>query len=339
MKPGATKLFLAGLAAVLLASCAGEPPAPKVSARVWPSPPDEPRIAYVGSYSSPRDIGQSESLLTRAGHWLTGETGENLALRKPFGLALDEEGNLCVTDTGAKTVCLIDLKNKKWLRYRSAGKTPFEMPVAVAKRNGMVYVADSSLGKILAFRVDGKASFAITNALSHPTGLAISGDRLAVVDSQAHAVFIFDLTGKFLFSFGQRGTGDGEFNYPTHVSADGQGRWLVTDSLNCRVQVFSADGKFLSQFGGNSDTPGHFARPKGLAADSAGRIYVADTLFDNFQIFDPQGRLLLAVGSGGGGAAGSFDLPAGVAISADNKIYVADSLNRRIQIFQYIGAP
>jgi sugar lactone lactonase YvrE len=339
MKLRVPKMFLAGLAAVLLASCAGEPPAGKVSTRVWPSPPDEPRIAYAGSYSSPRDIGRSESFFTRAGHWLTGETGENLALRKPFGLALDENDNLCVADTGSKTVCLLDFKDKKWLRYKSAGKISFEMPVAVAKRNGVFYVADSSLGKILAFRADGKTSFEITNQIAHPTGLAISGDRLAVADSQAHAIFVFDLAGKFLFSFGRRGTGDGEFNYPTHIAADVQGRWLVTDSLNCRVQVFSADGKFISQFGGNSDTPGHFARPKGLAADSAGRIYVADALFDNFQIFDPGGRLLLAVGSGGGNAPGNFDLPAGVAISGDDIIYVADSLNRRIQVFQYIGGP
>jgi DNA-binding beta-propeller fold protein YncE len=338
MKLHATKMFFTGLAAVLLASCASEPPAKNSSARVWPSPPDEPRIAYVGSYNSPRDIGQSESVFTRAGHWLTGETGESLALRKPFGLALDENGNLCVTDTGAKTVCLLDFKNKKWLRYTSAGKTRFEMPVAVAKRNGFFYVADSSLGKILVFNPDNKSVFEITNQLSHPVGLAISGDKLGIVDSQAHAVLVFDLSGKFLFMFGKRGTGDGEFNFPTHIATDGQGRWLVTDSLNCRVQIFSADGKFLSQFGGNSDTPGHFARPKGLAVDSAGRIYVADALFDNFQIFDPRGQLLLAVGSGGN-SVGNFDLPAGVAISADNKIYLADSLNHRVQVFKSLGQP
>ncbi len=331
--------FAFGLLAVLFVSCASAPkPLVAIAAPVWPSPPDEPRIAYAGSYSSPRDIGQSESVFTRVGHWLTGENGESLALRKPCGLALDEKGNLCVTDTGAKTVCLIDFKNKIWRRYTAAGKTQFAMPVAVARRNEVFYVADSSLGKILAFSADGRLGFEITNALVRPAGLAITGTQLAVVDSQAHAVFVFDLAGKFLFSFGRRGSGDGEFNFPTHIAADGQGRWLVTDSMNCRVQIFSADGKFLLQFGGNSDTPGHFARPKGVAADAAGRIYVADALFDNIQIFAPAGQLLLTVG-GGGGASGRFDLPAGMVIGADNRIYVADSMNHRVQEFKYIGQP
>ena len=337
MKPAATTILLI---AALLVSCASAPkPVAAISTPVWPSPPDEPRIAYAGSYSSPRDVGQSESVLTRVGHWLTGENGESLALHKPCGLALDENGNLCVTDTGAKTVCLLDFKNKTWRRYASAGKTPFAMPVAVAKRNGIFYVADSSLGKVLAFSTDGRLGFEITNALVRPAGLAIAGTQLAVVDSQAHAVFVFDLAGKYLFAFGQRGTGDGEFNFPTHIAADGQGRWLVTDSMNCRVQIFSAAGKFLSQFGGNSDTPGHFARPKGVAADASGRIYVADALFDNVQIFTSAGQLLLTVGSAGGGAPGKFDLPAGMVISADNRIFVADSMNRRVQEFEYIGQP
>ena len=334
------KIYLpVGLAAALLVSCATAPRAvTETPPPVWPSLPDEPRITYVGSYSSPRDIGQSESVFTRVGHWLTGENGESLALRKPCGLALDENGNLCITDTSAKLVCLVDFKNKKWRRYASVGKTEFAMPVAVAKHNGIFYVADSSLGKVLAFREDGGGAFAITNSLIRPAGLAVAGERLAVVDSQAHAVSVFDLAGKFLFAFGKRGTGDGEFNFPTHIAADSQGRWLVTDSMNCRVEIFSADGKFISQFGGNSDTPGHFARPKGGAMDSAGRIYVADALFDNFQIFDANGQLLLAVGSVGG-APGKFDLPAGLVISADNRIYVADSMNRRVQVFKYIGQP
>ncbi len=339
MKLRATIYLPVGLAAVLLASCATAPrTVTETPAPVWPSPPDEPRIAWVDSYASPRDIGQSESVLTRVGHWLTGENGESLAMRKPGGLALDENGNLCITDTGAKLVCLIDFKNKKWRHYTAAGKTEFAMPVAVAKHIGVFYVADSSLGKVLAFREDGGGAFEITNSLIRPVGLAISGDRLAVVDSQAHTVSVFDLSGKFLFSFGKRGTGDGEFNFPTHIAADSQGRWLVTDSMNCRMEIFSADGKFISQFGGNSDTPCHFARPKGGAMDSAGRIYVADALFDNFQIFDANGQLLLAVGSVGG-APGKFDLPAGLVISAENRIYVADSMNRRVQVFKYIGQP
>lgn len=327
------------LAVALLASCATTPhgtaekPAP-----VWPSPPDQPRITYVRSLHTPPDIGQSQSMFTRFGHWLTGENGESLALQKPFGLALDETGNLCVTDTGANLVCYLDLAHKKWHVYSAAGKTAFLSPVAVAKRNGIFYVADSELGRVLAFRDDGKSVFDITNSLMRPVGLAIDGNSLAVVDSQAHDVCVFGLAGNFLFKFGKRGTGPGEFNFPTHIAADGHGHWLVTDSLNCRIQTFSTDGKFVSQFGSNGDTPGSFARPKGVAADSFGHIYVVDAVFNNVQIFDAAGRLLLNFGQGGDGP-GEFGLPAGIVIAPDNTIYIADAYNHRVQVFRYLGGP
>jgi hypothetical protein len=338
----------AALVTGLFVSCAtsSRVASEKTAPPVWPSPPDAPRIVYVRSVSNPRDIGQSLSVFTRIGHWLTGENGDRLTLQKPFGLALDETGNLCVTDTGASLVCYLDFAHRKWRRYPAAGKTVFLSPVAVAKRNGIFYVADSELGKVLAFREDGKSAFDITNSLARPVGLAIGGppplrfgatsNSLAVVDSQLHAVFVFDLAGKFLFQFGKRGTAPGEFNFPTHIASDGNGHWLVTDSLNCRIQIFAGDGTFIAQFGSSGDTSGHFGRPKGVAEDSFGHIYVADAVFDNVQIFSATGRLLLNFGQSGNGA-GEFGLPGGIAIALDNSIYVADGYNHRVQIFKYVG--
>ena len=326
------------IAAAFLASCAtssriaSTPAAPVV----WPAPPDEARIAYVRTLHVPRDIGQSPSVFTRIGHWITGEGSQTLALQKPFGLALDESGNLCVTDTGANLVCYLDFSHKKWRRYPAAGKTAFVSPVAIARHAGIFYVADSGLGQVLAFGDDGKSVFEISQPLVRPVGLAVAGDSLAVVDSQSHAVFVFDLAGKLRFKFGQRGIGPGEFNFPTHIANDGAGHWLVTDSLNCRIQTFSASGDFISQFGSSGDTSGHFGRPKGVAADSFGHIYVADALYDNVQIFDPAGRLLLNFGQSGDGP-DSFSLPNGIAISPDNSIYIADGYNHRVEQFKYLG--
>jgi DNA-binding beta-propeller fold protein YncE len=334
-----TNLLFVALVAGLLASCATPPPVvSEKPAPVWPAPPDQPRITYVRSLHNPRDIGQSLSIFTRFGHWLTGENGESVALQKPFGLALDESGNLCIADTGANLICYLDFKNRKWRRYPAAGKTTFVSPVAVMKHNGIFYVADSALGKVLAFRENGKSAFEMTNSLTRPVGLAINGDSLAVVDSQAHAIFVFDLTGKFLFKFGQRGTAPGQFNFPTHIANDANGHWLVTDSLNCRIQIFSADGKFISQFGSGGDTSGHFGRPKGVAADCFNHFYIVDAVFDNVQIFNATGRLLLNFGQSGSGL-GEFGLPAGIVIAPDNTIYVADGYNHRVQIFKYLAGP
>jgi DNA-binding beta-propeller fold protein YncE len=332
-----TMLALAGMA-VSCVSTQHATPVAAVPNPVWPPLPDDPRVAFVKTISGPADVGQSLSVWHRLSNWVTGETGESQRLQKPFGIALDESGNLCLTDTGNNTVCYCDFVHHQWRRWNAAGKIHFQSPVAIARRNGIFYVADSELGEVLAFRNDGKLAFQISKPLQRPVGLAIDGDALVVADSQLHSIFVFDLQGKFQFQFGERGVEPGEFNYPTHVCADSQGHLLVTDSLNSRVQVFTADGKFISQIGSGGDTSGHFGRPKGVAVDTFGHVYVADALFDNIQIFDLSGQLLLSLGGSGTGP-GQFGLPNGIAIGSDNQIYVTDGYNHRVQVLKYIGQP
>jgi DNA-binding beta-propeller fold protein YncE len=321
--------FLSGLAAL-----AGEPSAPSPPA--WPPPPAEPYVVYVRAIYGPKDIGAKSSGLARLANWITGSAQEKLKLDKPFGLSLDEAGNLVVTDTGANEVCYLDLAGKKWLHWKAAGRERFQSPVAAVRHGKIFFVADSVLGKVIGFDEKGKVQLEITNELARPAGLALSGDRLIIADSQLHQVVICGVDGRFIAKFGRRGRGPGEFNFPTHVGVDGAGHIYVTDSLNARVQEFDADGKYLREFGGVGDGPGRFSRPKGVAVDSAGHVYVVDALFGNFQIFDGQGRLLLNCGEAGSGL-GQFWLPNAIAINSKDEIYVADVYNHRIQMFRYTG--
>lgn len=305
---------------------------------VWPAPPDEPRIAYLKSISGPSDIGSFPSRWQKVAGFFTGQTVPRDGLIKPLGIATDDVGNLYISDTANKAVYFCDVAHKKWNRWDRIGKAQFASPVAVVRGDKFFYAADSELGKVIVFNEKGREQFVIGPPLQRPVGLAINGDTLFVVDSQQHEVYAFDLRGRSQFEFGKRGTCAGEFNFPTHISADKHGHLLVTDSLNSRVQVFDVQGKFISVIGSAGDAPGHFGRPKGVAADSFGHIYVVDAVFDNIQVFDLSGRLLMSWGESGV-KPGQFGVPAGIAIGADNRIYVADSYNHRVQIFQYIGAP
>src|SRR5512137_764917 len=90
--------------ALLLAGCSGvDKPSPEAAPRtdlVWPARPEVARIAYQQSILRPADLGIKRSRLVRFGQWLTGSDRGNERLVKPFGIALDETGNLLVTDTG-----------------------------------------------------------------------------------------------------------------------------------------------------------------------------------------------------------------------------------------------
>jgi sugar lactone lactonase YvrE len=331
--------FVYSAFALLLAGCAtkkSQPIPSPAASLVWPAPPEAPRIVYLKSVRQPGDVGAKISGFNRFANWITGAEKGREQLLKPFGVALDEADNLCLTDTGANAVCFFDVAKKKWMRWDRIEKRRFVSPVAVAKRNGIFFIADSGLSAIVAFDENGKFVFQTTNHLERPSGLVISGEQLFVADSQRHRIVVFDLRGKFLSEFGQRGTKPGEFNFPTHISADTEGNLFVTDSMNSRVQMLDRDGNFKSEIGSIGNATGHFSRPKGVASDSFGHVYVIDALFDNIQVFDRDGKFLLNWGASGANP-GEFWLPNGIAISRNNEIYVADSYNRRIQIFKYVG--
>jgi DNA-binding beta-propeller fold protein YncE len=305
-------------------------------ARVWPAPPAKPRVAFVQTIAGPSDFAGRPSGWNRLANLVTGGDRGREKWVKPFGIALDESDNLCVTDLGTGRVWFLDRLKKQVRSWEKTGPFAFSSPVAVAKWKDRLYVADSVLQKVVVFNLQGKFLLAIDQHLDRPTGLAIAAEKLFVADAAAHRVAVFSLDGKWIRQFGQRGAGLGELNFPTHLAVNVQGNLLVTDSLNARIQVLDPEGRPSGMIGSAGDGSGHFSRPKGVAADRFGHVYVVDALFDNFQIFDSQGRFLLAIGAPGT-AAGEFWMPAGVAISRDQEIFVADSYNGRVQVFEYIA--
>ena len=80
----------------------------------------------------------------------------------------------------------------------------------------------------------------------------------------------FDKTGKFLKTWGKKGTGPGEFDAPHGLALDRAGRLYVADRSNSRIQIFDQDGKFITEWR-------QFGRPSGVFIDKNDIIYVADS--------------------------------------------------------------
>jgi hypothetical protein len=57
----------------------------------------------------------------------------------------------------------------------------------------------------------------------------------------------FDKNGRFLLSWGSRGSETGQFNTPHSIATDAQGNVYVADQGNKRIQVFDGSGVFKSQ--------------------------------------------------------------------------------------------
>jgi DNA-binding beta-propeller fold protein YncE len=125
---------------------------------------------------------------------------------------------------------------------------------------------------------------------------------------------------EFSFSFGAKGSGNGQFTSPRGVAVDSAGNIWVVDNQNNRVQKFNSKGEYVSQFGTQGETAGKFWEPTDIAIDSAGNLWVTDTENNRIEKFDSEGKYVSKAGT-------STELrePTGIAIDSAGNIWVADS--------------
>jgi DNA-binding beta-propeller fold protein YncE len=83
----------------------------------------------------------------------------------------------------------------------------------------------------------------VTDVAFDPAGNAFISD--GYINSRVAKV---DKGGKWLKSWGDRGTKPGEFNTPHSIAADAKGNIYVADRGNRRIQVFDGEGTFLREF-------------------------------------------------------------------------------------------
>src|SRR5262249_7341486 len=111
-----------------------------------------------------------------------------------------------------------------------------------------------------------------------PYGVAVDGNGHVFVSEYvsepygySHRIQKFTDTGGFLTKWGSKGTGDGQFHFPTGVAVDVSGNVYVADEYNDRVQEFTNSGTFIRKWG-----CAEFHFPAGIAVDGSGNVFVGD---------------------------------------------------------------
>ena len=171
---------------------------------------------------------------------------------------------------------------------------------------------------------------------NRPTNLAVapSGD-LYVTDGYGNCkVHRFSSTGTLLQSWGEPGTGPGQFYLPHGIRVTADGRVLVADRENDRIQIFSPDGEYLDQW---TDVQ----RPTNIALDGEGGVYVSELWWrigqrsmvhgevtadqpGRVSVFDAGGRVLARWGGPERAAAGQFIAPHDICVDSHGDLYVAE---------------
>ncbi len=169
-----------------------------------------------------------------------------------------------------------------------------------------------------------------------PTNVALAADGcLYVTDGYGNArVHKFAPDGKLLLSWGEPGSGPGQFNLPHGITVDQAGRVYVADRENSRIQLFTAEGKYLSEW---TDV----SRPMQVYADRHDRLFVAEVGWRagrfpwqtppanppgaRVSIFNRDGQLLARLGGEGDPCApGNFFAPHDLCLDSRGDLYVGE---------------
>jgi sugar lactone lactonase YvrE len=188
-----------------------------------------------------------------------------------------------------------------------SGMMDFPHGLAV-DRDGNVWAADQRTHQIYKWDSNGRLLMTIGERgvagdpparLSEPTDVEIApnGDIFVTEGHSftrgANRVSKFARDGSFLMSWGETGSGPGQFNVPHAVALDSRGRVFIADRANNRIQVFDQEGTFLEVWY-------QFGRPSGIAIDADDRIYVADS--ESWGTDNPGWKKGIRVGSARDGA-------------------------------------
>jgi sugar lactone lactonase YvrE len=175
---------------------------------------------------------------------------------------------------------------------KSWGESLFVFPHgATVDAEGNLWVTDARIenGKgyqVFKFNPDGRILLTLGKAgvasaepglFDEPTDVAI-GNNGDIFITEGHSggttgndrISKFSSDGKFIKSWGKKGTRAIDLDSPHTIAIDSRGRLFVGDRGNNRIQVFDQDGRLLEEWR-------HFGRPSGIAITRDDTIYVADS--------------------------------------------------------------
>jgi len=317
---GLTSIWRVAVAGVLaaglftLGACT-EKETPQAAVRkfmFWPPAPDEPRIQFLRTISSSKEITGGQSQMDE----LVYGKGEDrtLPLIRPYGVKW-YSGKAYVCDATAGIVAVLDIRGKQVAVLGGGAQPSLFKPIdIVVSPEQIKYVADTGYSAVIVLDQNNKVAGRITAPNMRPISVALRGDELYVSDMQSSVVRVFDrFNGKQLRAIGEQGGGEGKLAGAMGLTLDAAGNIYVNDVVGCKVQKFSPEGKLLKSWGGRGTTTGKFVRPKMMAVDSDGIVYVVDNAFQNVQMFNADGDTLMYFG-GAGPFAGAMDMPTGVAV-------------------------
>lgn len=209
-------------------------------------------------------------------------------MRKPINITIDNNGEKYVTDTGRNQVLVFDKKDRYVRAYGLTGQFKPGDVVLVGDRlyvsdlkHHLIQVLDKKSGKLLFKFAEAKKKKNKPSgkkgkksdkdydkgALYFPTNMAVYGKHLYISDTGYFKIVKYTLDGKFVGSYGEVGTGLGNFARPKGIALDKSGRLYVVDAAFENVQIFDKKENLLLFFGGAGSEAHNLVLPTSVFID------------------------------------------------------------------------
>lgn len=240
------------------------------------------------------------------------------------------------TDVAADASTPIATESLELLWQSTGGPDPLYSASTVAiAPDGNVWILDAGNNRFQILSPDGEfleawdgvkgggQRFDFTNANGGFDGdIAFdAAGNIYVSEPGAHRVRVFTPDRQLLTSWGEFGTGDGQFTDPIGIAVDREGNVYVLDWQRNDIQKFDGQGNHLATFGGDVLRASSY-----MGIDPDGNVWVADD--ERNVVLTGDGEFVREFDS-----SGSID----VAVGADGTVYEADLFNARIQVYDATG--
>lgn len=263
--------------------------------------------------------------------------------QQPTDAAVGLFSRIYVLDGVNGRVVVFGTKGEYLFSFGARGSEPGKLHMAVGigtAADGRVFVADTGNHRIQVFSPEGgflRAFSLKTGGRADPTDVLPSPfqDYCYVSDNDNHEIQVYDgRNGRFLFNWGKRGAGRGEFRYPATLAMDAAHHVYVVDVMNARLQSFDSRGKHGWEVATWGVGPSGLFRPKGVAVNAEGKILVSDSYMGWVKVFRVDGEFEGMLGNPEG-APRRFTTPASIAMDGLDRICVVETRANRVSVLRW----
>ncbi len=281
-----------------------------------------------------RKVDSTGIISTIAGTGVAGFSGDNgpstaAKLQLPYGMTMDDAGNIYFSDPGNARIRKIDTSGiiTTIAGNGLGGYNGDNMPATDAKLGapggvdidnaGNIYFSEKVNNRVRKIDVSG-----IITTIAGTGTAGYNGDEIPATDAQ--------------------------LNEPNYVAVDANGNIYVADYMNNRIRKIDTSG-IMHTFAGNGiqgyagdngqATKARLNRAVGVYVDVYGNVYVGDTYNNVVRKITTNGIIRTIAGNGTAGFSGDngpptmaqLVFPVGITTDTAGNIYIADAGNNRIR--------